>query len=435
MRFLARVIESIRWSRAAFPPKPANVLMVTEALASGGAERQMLALTYGLLQRGHSVQIFELIGTVPGQPSFASAFAKMGVRLRRPSEFPTVRKEDFADAEFQDLQSFAPLLPENVVTACRALQRLIQEFGPGIINCWSDLSNLVGGFVSTKMCVPRIVLGQRVSIPPFWFDAHKSDLYRQAYRTLAENPNVAFINNSRSSASEHERWMGLASGTINVVHNGFLPSGINIRKRSDSAACRTSFGLPTDGPVVGAVMRFAPEKDTDLWLETAAAVSAARPDARFLLAGYGHGAIADQLLQKGAELGLSGRLVVPGASTDVGQVYGALDVHLLTSRTENMPNVMIEAQAAGVPVVGPDVGGIGETMVDQVTGIVVPERSAQALARAVLRILDGPRWRERVAVEGPRFIARKFGQDRMIRETIAIYRDHKIGADRLKFVH
>jgi glycosyltransferase involved in cell wall biosynthesis len=135
------------------------------------------------------------------------------------------------------------------------------------------------------------------------------------------------------------------------------------------------------------------------------------------------------LFKKGAKLGLSERLVVAGVATDVGRVYGALDVHLLTSRTENIPNVMIEAQAAGIPVVGPDVGGIGEAMIGEITGIVVPERSARALAEAVLRILNTAHWRERVAVEGPKFISRKFGQERMVRETIAIYRDHDFDAE------
>ena len=408
---------------AVYSPKRKNVLLVTEALARGGAERQMIALAHGLRQRGYDVQVFELIGTVAGQPSFASEFAKMSMRLRGPSEFSNGDKGDFANIQLYNLQPFAPLLPANSASVCGALLRVIQEFRPSIVNCWSDLSNLVGGFVSTKMRVPRIVLGQRVSIAPFWFDTHKSDLYRQAYRVLVENPNVVFVNNSNSSAKEYERWIQLATGTIKIVHNGFLPSSTKIHGRSESAACRASLGLPANKPVVGALMRFAPEKDLDLWLETAAAVASERSDVYFLLAGYGHGAIADELLRKGAELGLGDRLVVPGVVTDVQQVYGALDVHLLTSRTENLPNVMIEAQAAGIPVVGPDVGGIGEAMIDGVTGLLVPDRSACALSRAVLRILDDPRWRERVAVEGPIFVSRKFDQDRMVREMIAIYRD------------
>jgi glycosyltransferase involved in cell wall biosynthesis len=168
-------------------------------------------------------------------------------------------------------------------------------------------------------------------------------------------------------------------------------------------------------------MRFAPEKDPDLWLETAAAIAAARPDVHFVLAGNGHGDIADQIFKKAGTLGL--RLIMPGAVTDVGEIYGALDVLLLTSRTENVPNVVIEAQAAGVPVVGPDVGGVGEAILDGVTGLLVPERTAQALAAAVLRILDNPGWLETVAIEGPSFVARRFGLERMVHEMVAIYRE------------
>jgi hypothetical protein len=118
--------------------------MVTEALASGGAERQMVALTQGLLRRRLNVQVFEVIGTVPGQPSFAGEFAKMGVRLRSPDEFAD-GEDDFTGSGFEDLQPFIPLLPENGAQICRALQRVIEEFEPDIINGWSDLSNLIGG--------------------------------------------------------------------------------------------------------------------------------------------------------------------------------------------------------------------------------------------------------------------------------------------------
>jgi glycosyltransferase involved in cell wall biosynthesis len=163
------------------------------------------------------------------------------------------------------------------------------------------------------------------------------------------------------------------------------------------------------------------EKDPDLWLETEAAIAAARPDVSFLLAGSGHETIADQLVQKGAALGLDTRLVLPGMVIDVGQVYGALDVLLLASRLENTPNVMIEAQAAGIPVVGPPVGGIGETMIDGVTGLLAAERSSEALASAVLRILGDAAWRERAAVRGPTFVTERYGHERMIRETITIH--------------
>lgn len=404
-----------------YSPRSKRVLMVTGALARGGAERQMFALTYGLLQQGFHVQVLELIGVAGDQASFAEEFTNIGVRLRHADEFSAAAGDVIDSFVLAGLQPFVSLLPANCASLCRALMLAIEDFRPSSVYCWSDFSNLIGGFVSRRMRVPRIILGQRVLPPPFWFDALNSELYHQAYRVLAGDRRVVFVNNSATSVKEYESWMQLASGTIKLVHNGFLPSSIKIRKRGERAACRTHFGLRPDGPVVGAVMRFAREKDPDLWLETAAAIASARPDVSFLLAGYGHGAVAGQLFQKGKNLGLGTRFVMPGMVIDVGQVYGALDILLLTSRLENVPNVMIEAQAAGVPVVGPAVGGVGEAMLDGVTGVVVADRSSRALASAVLRILDDAGWRERAAAEGPIFVAERFGHERMVHETIAIH--------------
>jgi glycosyltransferase involved in cell wall biosynthesis len=108
--------------------------------------------------------------------------------------------------------------------------------------------------------------------------------------------------------------------------------------------------------------------------------------------------------------------------SDVGLGYAALDVLLLTSSVEGLPNVLIEAQAAGRPVVATDVGGTREAIDDGRTGLIVAQRSAQRLAQAVLRILGDASFRERARTEGPSFAARQFGYERMLRETMELYR-------------
>jgi glycosyltransferase involved in cell wall biosynthesis len=102
-------------------------------------------------------------------------------------------------------------------------------------------------------------------------------------------------------------------------------------------------------------------------------------------------------------------------------VYSLFDVVLLTSAVEGLPNTLIEAQAAGRPVTTTDVGGASEAIIDGVTGILVRERSPQALAAAVLSILADPAWGLRASTEAPAFVARRFGLDRLIDETLAIY--------------
>jgi glycosyltransferase involved in cell wall biosynthesis len=114
-------------------------------------------------------------------------------------------------------------------------------------------------------------------------------------------------------------------------------------------------------------------------------------------------------------------VVIAEAPTDVGLVYASLDVVLLTSVVEGTPNVLIEAQVAGRPVVTVDAGGTAEAVSIGRTGRVVADRSAQRLAAAVIDMLDDPTWASRARMEGPGFIASTFDADRMVRETLALY--------------
>ncbi len=95
-----------------------------------------------------------------------------------------------------------------------------------------------------------------------------------------------------------------------------------------------------------------------------------------------------------------------------------LDVFLLSSFSEALPNVLIEAQAAGVPVVSHDVGGIAETMIHGKTGILVEEDSAAALAHAVLSVIDNPKWHAAAVAAGTKFVRERFDTDRMV-DTLA----------------
>jgi glycosyltransferase involved in cell wall biosynthesis len=207
--------------------------------------------------------------------------------------------------------------------------------------------------------------------------------------------------------------------TRSILYNGFLLDGIHIRNGSEAEICRRHLGLSKDMQVVGAIMRFAAEKDPYLWLETASAIAAARPGTRFVLAGYGH--LAEQVKYRIQALGLAERFILRGATKDVGLIYGALEVFLLTSRFEGTPNVLLEAQVAGVPVVAPNVGGTAEALLDGFSGIVVGERRASTLANAALQILDDPGWRKRASIHVPAFVSKRFGHSRMVDETIAVY--------------
>jgi len=396
--------------------------MVTSGLTRGGTERQILATADGLLQRGYEIEVLYVTDPA-GEPDFNEEFSQLGIKCYSPAEFG----DAFAGGEraegIHDLRQFAQIVDHlDVVPLGRALARAIREFRPEIVHCWSDLANVVGGLVAINVGVPTVVLGQR-NVPAFrYVDGVAPYVCSDAYRLLARNSNIVMLNNSHAGRTKYMRWLDLPDDKIRLVYNGFLPRSLCIRKEIEAKFCRRDLGLTDDVRVIGTVMRFAPEKDPYLWLETAAVIAAARPDTRFVLAGYGN--LKKQVECRIEALGLAERFTLSGPK-DVGLVYGALDVLLLTSRFEGTPNVLIEAQAVGIPIVAPDVGGVNETLLDGVTGILVGNRHASSLASAVLKILEDPGWRERAAAEGPSFVSKRFGHHRMIDDTIAAYLHHK----------
>src|SRR5262245_31721460 len=312
---------------------PQRILMVTSALAVGGCERQMLATAEGLVARGYELQIFEL-AEIPAQFGFEAEFWKLGVRSLHACDFYDDILWAADERSDQALARFAALLAHvEIIQLGKALRRAIEEFRPDVVHCWADPANVIGGLVANELSVPRIVLSHR-NVPPSREGFSHPALYRKAHRYLMQQRNVVVISNSDANRLDYETWLDAPQGAINLVNNGFSPRSIHIRGRHESAACRRALGLDEHAVVVGALMRFAAEKDPMLWLDTAAAIAKQRPDVRFLLAGYGD--LAESVVRKVQAFDLADRVILPGPTLDVGFMYAAMDVFLLTSCREGV---------------------------------------------------------------------------------------------------
>ncbi len=400
-------------------PPDKRVLMVISVLARGGCERQLLATARGLLDWGYVIEIFKLDVGPRGDTSFEAEFAALPISTSCASDFGDTRLPPPDGGDPHGLARFTPILQHlNVVHLGRALEQAIRRFQPSIVHCWSEPSSVIGGLVAVSLDVRKIVI-QLVNVPPFQQNQPDVALYCEAYRRLLSSANVRLLNISAVNARNLEQWLEIPRGTVKLLRNGFVPDSMRVRTAEEAKACRRSLGIPLDAPTVGAIMRFAPEKDPDLWLDTARLIAADRPDVWFVLAGYGP--LSEHVAVKLKQMGLSQRLVLLGATIDIGAIYACLDVFLMTSHYEGTPNVLIEAQAAGVPVVAPDVGGTRETILDGLTGVVVASRAAARLANAVAVVLADPLLRQDARAHGPRFVARRFNWQRKVDETIGHY--------------
>jgi glycosyltransferase involved in cell wall biosynthesis len=169
--------------------------------------------------------------------------------------------------------------------------------------------------------------------------------------------------------------------------------------------------LRSDGPLVGNIARLAPQKDHRTLIEAARLV----PEAEFVVAGDG------ELRAELERLAAGSRVRFLGPRDDVPELLASLDVFAFPSLFEGLCLAVIEAQAAGVPVVATPVGGIRETVVDGETGLLVPTRDPAALASAIQRLLEDRPEAEAMAAEAKRRVRARFSIERMVDETLRVY--------------
>jgi glycosyltransferase involved in cell wall biosynthesis len=181
--------------------------------------------------------------------------------------------------------------------------------------------------------------------------------------------------------------------------------------------------------VVLTIGRFTEQKNHKCLLDAVPSVLARVPSTYFMWAGTGP--LEDELRRLVLERGLENNVRFLGRRTDVPDLMQAADLFVLPSKFEGLPLVVLEAMAAGLPVVGTDVCGTGEAVRDGVTGRLVAPEDAAALSAAISAVLLDSRQASRMGAAARYIFHREFTVARMVTETEAIYAEcHGHGAHR-----
>ncbi len=123
------------------------------------------------------------------------------------------------------------------------------------------------------------------------------------------------------------------------------------------------------------------------------------------------------------EKGLDGQVFLAGNQSDIRPFYSLADVLALPSHSEGSPNVVLEAMAAGVPLVATSVGGVPEIVQNGKTGLIVPPRDSKAMADGIARILDDVRWSAEMAEAARQLVASRYTPDAHCRSLTAMYEE------------
>jgi len=398
-----------------------SIVLVIGTLGPGGSERQVVTTLLGLASAGYR-DLYLLCSYSGGQASrfYAHLLEGCPVTISELSSGLGDAHDGGGGDEalpYAGLKILSDKLPADLKDiTCFARDLLARR--PRIVHAWLDWNNVKAGLAAAVIGVPRIVLSTR-SVTPDNFPIFQPYM-REAYRALAEHPTVCLLNNSEAGARAYEQWLGLPHGTFKVVRNGFDFSTL---ERADKVAPAVQFrarlGISPEVLVIGSVLRFSEEKCPLLWVDVAVRVSERRPDVMFLM--VGDGPLREETRRHAEACGIGDRIVMPGSEKDPASAIAAMNLFLLTSRIEGLPNVLVEAQALGVPVVTTHVGGTAETLVQGETGYAIFPHSADLLANAVLKILCNAAWREAAQKAAPQFVRERFPMSRMLEGTLDAY--------------
>lgn len=395
--------------------RPVRVVHYIGSLSAGGAERQLCNLAVGLSQAGYEVEVKTTYETEGHLGHYAPLLEEAGLRAC----IATGRSMDprIASTFRWDLLAAAPSSLRPFITR---LALDLARHRPDILHCWLDHPNIMGAIAGLVADVRCILLSTRNSNPTNFprLYAPYMDLW---YRLLAQSRRVHWIANSHSGAASYADYTGIPVERVHVVLNGLF-SGRDFDR--DSALqrrreARRSFSLPDDAPVIGVINRLSEEKQPELMLKIVSMLKHDLPNVRVLVAGTGP--LEERIRTVLARRGLVDTVRLLGRVSEVWTLLSACDVLLLTSTLEGCPNVALEAQHVGIPVVATAGGGTVDAILDGRTGYLCAVDDAVGLTLALRRVLQYPKLRTQLGRNGQVFIDRCFDSRLTVDLTRRIY--------------
>ena len=292
--------------------------------------------------------------------------------------------------------------PRHYFRGVFRVRRILKEGRFDVLNTHSRRDTMLAGVAARLAGTPLIVRTRHLAVRPGSLVSYTGVPHRV------------------TTVSEHVRQLLLARGAP-PARVATVYSPIPLPDPVEHSTLRAELGLPADAIVVGcvSVMR---EKKGHRALIDAMAGPLRRPDVFLVLVGDGSPTL-ENLRAYVRSLGLEGKILFTGRRSDIPNVLAGFDLFALATEQEASGTVFVEAAAAGLPVIGTDVGGVSEMLRDGETGLLVPLHDAAALAAALTALIDDPERRRAMGRAGMRAVREgdRFTLEGLVRRTEQCY--------------
>ena len=343
-----------------------------------GGEQQAYYLIEGLRARGHRV-------TIAGRPG--SEFLAKTSKIDGVDSISLSLKNEF-----------------DLFSAWR-IARYVRNHGIDIVHAHTSHAHALAVLAQRIGRRGRVVVSRRV-----YFEPRHDWLTKMKYG--APDHIVAISEKIASVLLDY----GVAKDHLSVVHSGIDSRRVNVEPIS-----REEIGVEDAAPLIGNVAALVGHKDHHTLIDAMPHVLRALPHAKLVIAG--EGPLRETIEQQIADLDLRDAIHLLGYREDVPQLLNSLDLFAMSSREEGLGTTVLDAMAAGVPVVATAGGGIPEMVRDGETGLLSPVNNPKLLAENLVRMWGEAMLRVRCVDSARELVDTEFSVERMVEGNLAVYRE------------
>lgn len=373
-----------------------KILYIITLSESGGAQRYILDLTMHLNDK------FEIVVAAGGNEQL----------------FNQLEKNEIKNVKLKHL--IRNINPLKDLLSLVEIYHLIKKQKPDILHLNSSKAGVLGAVAGKLTGVKKIIY----TVHGFVFNepmpAWKKSLYIWLEKFSAK------FKKTLICVSEFDQQQGLKykiapPKKLIIVHNGINVSALNfLSKEEAKKILTTTYHLPpTNYQLIGTIANFYPAKGLLYFIQAAHQVVKRHPDAHFVI--IGDGELRPALKTEIKKLQLENNFHLIGAINNAAQLLPSFDIYVCPSIKEGFPYSILEAMAAGLPIVATNVGGIPEMITDQKEGILVKAKDVNALASSILKLINDKKNADKLASVAVKKVRENFSLEKMILETKKIY--------------
>lgn len=367
--------------------KTIRVFHVIDSLRRDGAQRALVYLVEGLRHRGYQQRVYCLNDVA--DPEYVAKLKSYGIEVI--------------------------IVGKVKLLTGVGLARLLWDFAmlkPDVVQTLLNFSDIVGRTAARVTGVPTVVSSVRTRcVDKAWWNFCLDRL------TVGWADKVVF--NARNVVPFSVAHEGVRPDQVVYIPNGI--SGEWARQGSGENRIREELGIPKSSTVLGTVGRLYPQKGHTVLLCAFEEVLKTIPDSKLLV--IGTGPLGESLRSQALEKGIGDHVIFLGQRRDVPNLLGCLDLYVQPSLWEGMPNAVMEAMAAGLPVIATAVDGTRELIDHGKTGWLVEAGNAQALADQILSLMSDRASASRVGSAAAHLMETEFAIEKMVSRFDRLYRE------------